>query len=83
MKVDASITYVLKCYHKFTYKIFYNEVVSPINGKNKWPKTTYPIILPAMFKRSPRRPKKLRRREPDEANQTKWQRTNTSHKCKN
>lgn len=80
-KVDDPIKYVHKCYHRFTYMKCYNKVVIPINGKNKWPKTNDPIILPPMFKHRPRRPKKLHRSEPDETNQTKWQRTNTSHMC--
>ncbi|XP_058744588.1 uncharacterized protein LOC131617289 [Vicia villosa] len=81
-KVDNPINYVHKCYHKSTYVTCYNEVISPINGQNKWPKTTDPEILPPSYKRGPGRPKKLRRREADEESQTRWQRTNTSHRCK-
>lgn len=39
-------------------------------------------MFPPLLNRGPGRPKKLRMREPDEANQTKWQRTKTRHKCK-
>ena len=38
--------------------------------------------MPPSYKRGPGRPKKLKRREPDEETQTRWQRTNTSHICK-
>lgn len=81
-KLDNPIKYVDKCYHKSTYVSCYNEVISPINGQNKWPRITDPEILPPSYKRGPGRPKKLRRREPDEETQTRWQRTNTSHRCK-
>ncbi|KAI5418497.1 hypothetical protein KIW84_042934 [Lathyrus oleraceus] len=50
--------------------------------KNKWTRTSNPIMLPPLLKHGPGRPKKLRMRELDEANQTKWQRTNTRHRCK-
>ncbi|XP_058781960.1 uncharacterized protein LOC131656219 [Vicia villosa] len=81
-KGDDPRNYVSEYYHKNTYERCYSEVITPLNGQNKWPKTSDPVILPPMYKRGPGRPKKLRRREPDEANQHKWQRTNTSHRCK-
>ncbi|KEH33355.1 hypothetical protein MTR_3g436320 [Medicago truncatula] len=58
------------------------EGITPINGQNKWPKTNDPVILPPEYKRGPGRPKKLRRREQNEANQPRWRRTNTTHRCK-
>lgn len=61
--------YVHKCYHMTTYITCYNEVITPINGQNKWPRTADPEILPPSFKRGPGRPKKLYRRETDEASQ--------------
>ncbi|XP_058781151.1 uncharacterized protein LOC131655272 [Vicia villosa] len=81
-KVDDPVSYVNKCYHKSTYEACYNEVITPLNGQNKWPKTTQPDMFPPLYKRGAGRPKKLRRREADEVNQNKWQRTNTSHRCK-
>jgi len=56
----------------------------PINGQNKWPKTNYPKNLPPQFKRGPGRPKKLRRREPDEEGMEngKWSRAHTTTRCK-
>lgn len=71
-----------KCYHRSTYEKCYSEVITPLNGQNKWPTTSNPIMLYSLFKCGPKRPKKLRRRKPDEVNQTKWQRTNTSHRRK-
>ncbi|XP_058756260.1 uncharacterized protein LOC131629496 [Vicia villosa] len=81
-KVDDPIKYVSECYLRSTYLSCYNEVVTPINGQNKWPKTDAPEILPPLYKRGPGRPKKLRRREVDESTQGRWKRTNTSHRCK-
>ncbi|CAK8537224.1 unnamed protein product [Lathyrus sativus] len=81
-KIDDPINHVHKCYHKLTYVKCYKEGITPLNGQNKWPKTNDPVIYPPMFKRGPGRPKKLRRREPDESNATKWQGTNTTHRCK-
>ncbi|XP_058759808.1 uncharacterized protein LOC131633114 [Vicia villosa] len=81
-KVDDPIKYVHKCYHRNNYLACYNEFITPLNGQNEWPRTTDPDILPPSFKRGPSRPKKLRRRDPYEASQNKWKRTNTSHRCK-
>lgn len=47
-KVYDPIKYVHKCYDRSTYMKFYNDVVSPMNGQNKYPKTINPIILPPM-----------------------------------
>lgn len=81
-KVDDPIKYVHNCYHRTTYIACYNEVVTSINGQNKWPRTADPEILPPSFKRGIRRLKKLRRRKPYEASQTRWKRTNIIHRCK-
>lgn len=70
-KVDDLTKYVHKCYHRNTHLKCYNEVVTPINGQNKWPKTTDPEILPPIFKRGPGRPKKYCIRELDEVSQTR------------
>ncbi|XP_057432629.1 uncharacterized protein LOC130725413 [Lotus japonicus] len=58
--------YVHQYYLRATYEICYGHMISPINGENKWPKMSQDDILPPEIKRGPRRPKKLRRREPDE-----------------
>jgi len=52
-KVDDPVNYVHRYYHKDTYKKFYEEGITPINGKNKWPKTNDPVILPPVYKRGP------------------------------
>jgi hypothetical protein len=59
---------------------FWELVGIPCRPKKR-PKTNDPVILPPEYKRGPGRPKKLRRREPDEANQPRWRRTNTTHRC--
>ena len=44
----------------------YGYNVSPINGQDMWPKIDREEMLPPSYKRGPERPKKLRRKEPDE-----------------
>lgn len=74
--------YVHKKHPRETYKLCYGQTISPINGQNKWPKTEDEPILPPVFKVGPGRPKKLRRREPDEdPNPSKLKRSHTSNKC--
>lgn len=76
-------SYVHKYYHRETYALCYGHSISPINGPLKWPETDDVEILPPMYKQGPGRPKKLRRREPDEpTNPTKVRRTNTVNKCR-
>ncbi|KAJ1392294.1 hypothetical protein SESBI_35938 [Sesbania bispinosa] len=59
-----------------------DEVISPINGQNKWPKTNNIHVMPHIFKAGPGRPKKLRRREVDEdPNPTKLKRSHTKYTC--
>ncbi|KAI5446269.1 hypothetical protein KIW84_014203 [Lathyrus oleraceus] len=58
-KVDDPIKYVGKCYHKSTYEKCYNEVITLLNGQDKCPKTSDPMILPPMLKCGPSRPKKV------------------------
>ncbi|KAI5393748.1 hypothetical protein KIW84_060748 [Lathyrus oleraceus] len=75
-KVDDPIKYVHKCCHRTTYIASYNEVITLISGQNKWARTSDLEILPPSFKRGLGRPNKLYRREPDEASQARWKRTN-------
>ncbi|KAI5447485.1 hypothetical protein KIW84_015080 [Lathyrus oleraceus] len=53
-------------YSKDTYEKCYGYNVSPINGQDMWPEVDMEEMLPPSYKRGPGRPKKLRRREPDE-----------------
>ena len=77
-------SYVHQCYRRAAYESCYGQVISPINGQDRWPKTDNDPILPPQYKRGPGRPKKLRRREPDEdANPTKLRRTHTQNQCRN
>ncbi|XP_057443991.1 actin-binding protein wsp1-like [Lotus japonicus] len=58
------------------------NVISPINGEKMWPKICEDPILPPEFKRGPGRPKKLRRREPDEQpHPTKLPRGGSGYTC--
>ncbi|KAJ1386164.1 hypothetical protein SESBI_41082 [Sesbania bispinosa] len=64
------------------YELCYGEVIAPINGQQLWPKTGGEIILPPTYKPGAGRPKKLRRREPDEANNsTRYKRSHTTLRC--
>ena len=70
--------FVHSYYSKETYKSCYSYMISPINGQDKWPKTNDQKILPPAYKRGAGRPKKLRRREPDEdRNPHKLRKTNS------
>jgi len=79
--VEDPVNYVHSYYNKQTYMRCYDHGISPINGKNMWPKTNDPDILPPQYKRGPGRPKKLRRREPDDGNGPRWRRSYTTHRC--
>ncbi|CAK8567531.1 unnamed protein product [Lathyrus sativus] len=71
--------YVDDYYSKETYAACYNFNVSPINGQDMWPEVNVEEMLPPSYKRGPDRPKKLRRKEPDEDH--KKVRTQTSCCC--
>lgn len=69
-------------YKRQAYELTYGPVISPINGQNKWPTTDDVEIQPPKYKRGPGRPKKLRRREPDEGQESvRIRRQWTSNKC--
>ena len=48
-----------------------------------WPKMNFDAIIPPLYRKKPGKPRKLKRREPDEdQSQTKLRRTNTSITCR-
>ncbi|KAL3506939.1 hypothetical protein ACH5RR_032321 [Cinchona calisaya] len=58
--------FVNQCYSKDAYVRAYAPVMGPVNGSNAWPDSKKdPIHAPKMLK-LPGRPKKARKREPDE-----------------
>lgn len=59
-------TYIHKCYTRETYERCYQYTISPLNGPDMWSKLDNEELLPPKYKRLPGRPKKLRRREPEE-----------------
>lgn len=63
---------VYECYTlKFQSKI-YEHTINPINGVDMWaPQEGYPITAPILHKQ-PGRPKKLRKRGPDERQKKTW-----------
>ncbi|KAL3522527.1 hypothetical protein ACH5RR_015361 [Cinchona calisaya] len=59
-------SFVNQCYSKDAYVRVYESAIEPINGPNAWPNSKKdPIHAPKKLK-LPGRPKKARRREPDE-----------------
>lgn len=58
--------YVHSCYNVQTYLKTYGNVLGPINGRDMWPSSGHQILLPPDVKKRAGRPKKVRRREPDE-----------------
>jgi hypothetical protein len=73
-------SYVHEYYKRDAYVRTYSPEISPINGQDKWPKTQYDEVLPPTYKRGPGKPKKLRRREPDEDN-TRLRRSDQKNMC--
>lgn len=73
--------YVDDCYSKETYEICYSFNVSAINGQDMWPNVEVEDMLPPTYKKGPGRPKKLRRREPDEPDARKYKRQNSKYRC--
>ncbi|PON50037.1 hypothetical protein PanWU01x14_226740 [Parasponia andersonii] len=49
-----------------TYEKVYAEVINPMNGPELWKKTSWKPVQAPPEKNPPGRPKKLRRKEPDE-----------------
>ncbi|KAI8568862.1 hypothetical protein RHMOL_Rhmol02G0233400 [Rhododendron molle] len=69
---------------KDTYMASYEPIIYPINGSEMWPRTGQPPIIPPKCRRQPGRPKKARRKQPEEsedANATKLKRGNTTTTC--
>ncbi|XP_071937522.1 uncharacterized protein [Coffea arabica] len=58
--------YVHKCYSREAYLAAYEPAIAPISGPNAWKCSTKEPVLPPNKVRLPGRPKKARRREPDE-----------------
>ncbi|KAH7857443.1 hypothetical protein Vadar_012735 [Vaccinium darrowii] len=58
--------YVHDCYKVDTYPKIYSNLMNPINGRELWPPTYNPTLVPPDVEKRLGRPKKARRREPDE-----------------
>ncbi|CDP18361.1 unnamed protein product [Coffea canephora] len=56
----------IPCGHASTYKKSYEPVLNPINGPNLWVQVDLPPIRPPKYGKSPERPKKIRKKGPDE-----------------
>jgi len=75
--------YVFDWYSREMYEKCYTHNVSAINGQDMWPEEECEELLPPAYKKGPGRPKKLRRREHDEApsSQGKYSRSGTTYRC--
>lgn len=75
--------YVSEWYTRSKYEACYNFNVSAINGQDMWPEVKCEEMLPPLYKKGPGRPKKLRRREPDEPAKScgKFSRGASKYKC--
>ncbi|KAL0320080.1 UNVERIFIED_CONTAM: hypothetical protein Sradi_5269500 [Sesamum radiatum] len=58
--------YVHNCYSIETFKKAYSFIINPVRGQTEWPETGKGPVAPNSEIRLPGRPKKVRRREPDE-----------------
>ena len=58
--------YVDKWYSKEKYLAAYRICLQPVKGRNMWPKTNIPPMLPPKVNRSAGRPKISRRKDPEE-----------------
>ena len=76
------VDYVNNYYSRETYGVCYGHKVASINGMDMWPPTEFEDIQPPKYKKGPGRPKKLRRREPDEdPNRIRLRRDLVPYKC--
>jgi hypothetical protein len=75
--------YVSEWYSRDMYEKCYSHNVSAINGQDMWPEVECEEMLPPDYKKGVGRPKKLRRRQPDEApiSHGKYKRYGTTYRC--
>ena len=74
--------YVNNYYSRVTYGVCYGHKVTSINGMDMWPPIEFEDIRPPKYKKGLSRPKKLRKREPDEdPNKTRLRRDLVPYKC--
>lgn len=72
------------CYKQQVYLKAYTHVLYPINGHELWPRTCHTPLQPAAFKKQSGGPKKLRKRELDEVqNSIKIRKFNIMMICTN
>jgi hypothetical protein len=63
--------YVDECYTVETYKKAYAPIIYPMPSEEQWVKTSNDKLKPPVARVTPRRPKKLRKRAPDESRDPK------------
>ncbi|XP_012842750.1 PREDICTED: uncharacterized protein LOC105962952 [Erythranthe guttata] len=74
--------YVDHCYSKSMYLKAYSHMVHAVPGPRDYIITSHEPLLPPMYKKKAGRPKRLRRKAPDEIHRTSTRRGLT-HTCKN
>ncbi|WVZ01678.1 hypothetical protein V8G54_022484 [Vigna mungo] len=81
-KLENPEDYVHPYYKKQAYETCYGPEIVPINGQQLWYTSDSTALLPPIYKTPLGRPKKLRRREPDEyVSHTKLSKKNLVMKC--
>ena len=65
------------CYYIETYLKSYHHLLNPMGGSNEWPPADCTILLPPATKRIPSKPKKNRRKDPNEEPKSKEKDLNT------
>ena len=74
--------YVNNYYSRETYGVYYDHKVTSINGIDMWSAIEFDDIQPPKYKKGPGRPKKLRKKEPDEnPNRSRLIRDQVPYKC--
>ncbi|KAI8552256.1 hypothetical protein RHMOL_Rhmol06G0252600 [Rhododendron molle] len=77
-------SYVNECYNRDSYMRAYAPIIHPIPDQTEWVHTEFDPIVPPPLRRPPGRPKKARRRGPDEPNNPHLaKRTHQSLRCSN
>jgi len=61
------LDYVHPYFHAETWRKTYEPYINPTTSQEFWEKTNLPPINPPPYKRPPGRPKKVRRKDPDES----------------
>ena len=65
-KTNSLDEYIAPCYHVTQFKNTYSHCLNPVEGMQSWPESDMPTLRAPGYVKMPGRPKKERRREPQE-----------------